>query len=120
MSLYPWRAGEVITAEKLRSGFQSGLVALAFSDSDRIDPPGPGNNYAQFADYVHVSSVDVVFDVPFTTIPVIQLTARTGFPGVFIEVSYTDVTTQGFTIVGMRRSTATTNIDWLAIGEPDL
>lgn len=117
MSLYPWRAGEVITAEKLRSGFQSGLVALTFSEADRVEPTG---NYSHFASFIYVNSVAVVFDVPFTSIPIIQLTPRTGFPGVFIEAAYTDVTTQGFTIVGARRTTATTNIDWLAIGEPDL
>ena len=118
MTLYPWRAGEVITAEKLRSGFQSGVVGIAATE--QIDPPGPGNNYAQFASYILVGEVDVTFDVPFVNVPIIQITPRTAYPGVLIEATYTNVTPTGFTICVARRSSATTNIDWLAIGQPDL
>lgn len=118
MSMYPWRAGEAITAEKLTAGMQRGLVAVALTE--QIEPPGPGNNYAHFAAAIYLGSAAVVFDVPFTEIPTIQLTPRTGFPGVFIEAAYTDVTPTGFTISVARRSAATTNIDWTAIGRPAL
>lgn len=119
MSMYPWRAGEVITAEKLVSGIQYGVVAVEFDEQDN-KVENTTSNYQHFASFIYVSSVDVVFDVPFVEVPIIQITPRTAYAGIFIEATYTNVTPTGFTISAARRTFASTNIDWLAIGRPAL
>lgn len=116
MSMYPWRAGEVITAEKLTAGMQRGLVAI--TPSEEVEPTGGNNN--QWAASYRRGSERVTFDVPFTETPTIQVTARTNSPGVLIEASYTDVTTTGVTIFVARGNTTATNVDWVAIGRPAL
>lgn len=107
MSMYPWRAGEVITAEKLTAGMQYGLVSI--TPGAVID----GTTYRR-------GSAVVTFDVPFVDVPTIQVTARTSTPGVLIEASYTDVTPTSVTIMIARETTFSTNVDWLAIGRPAL
>lgn len=115
MSMYPWRAGEVITAEKLVSGMQYGLVNIA-GDTE-VSPTGSS---AHFAGSYWRGEANIVFDIPFLDIPTIQVTARTGFPAIFIEASYTNVTPTGMTVVVARGNTTATNVDWLAIGRPAL
>ena len=105
MSMYPWRAGEAITAEKLTAGMQYGLVS--------ITPTTAVSTY-------HRGEAHIVFDVPFLEIPTIQVTARTAVPGVLLEASYTDVTLTGVTIMIARETQTNTNVDWLAIGRPAL
>lgn len=112
MSLYQWRAGEIITAEKLRSGVQFGLENVTPDIS--VGSGALGSSYYR-------GRADITFDVPFAEIPTIQVTARTSVPGgTFIEATYTDVSTDGFTIVIARSNETSTNVDWLAIGRPDL
>ena len=111
MSMYPWRAGEIITAHKLRSGVQYGLVAITPDTPVSAGPVLAG-------DYLR-GTARITFDVPFAGVPSIQVTARTSVPGgTFLEASYTDVSTTGFTIVIARSTDTTTNVDWLAIGVP--
>lgn len=113
MSMYPWRAGEIITAHKLRSGVQYGLVS--------ITPDTPVGAGSLFADGYLRGTAHITFDVPFAGVPTIQVTARTSVPGgTFLEATYTDVSTTGFTIVIARATDTATNVDWLAIGEPAL
>ena len=116
MSMYPWRAGEVITAEKLTAGMQRGLVTITLTDEIQ----NTGNNNNQWANTYWRGSVTVTFDVPFLEVPTIQVTARTNSPGVLLEASYTDVTTTGVTIFAARGNTTATNVDWTAIGRPAL
>lgn len=112
MSLYPWRAGEIITAQKLRAGVQYGL--------ERITPDDPIGAGALAEDYWR-GYANITFDVPFLEIPTVQITARTSVPGgTFIEATYTDVSVTGFQIVIARHTETATNVDWLAIGRPDL
>lgn len=113
MSLYPWRAGEKITAEKLVSGVQWGLENIVATESVGSGPLFSSSYLRGFA--------DIVFDVPYESIPTIQVTARTSVPGgTFVEATYTSVTTTGFTIVTARSNDTATNVDWLAIGRPAL
>ena len=116
MSMYPWRAGEVITAEKLTAGMQYGLVLI--TPNEEVQPTGGNNN--QWAASYFRGTARIEFDVPFTDIPTIQVTARTNSPGVLLEASYTEVTTTGVTICIARGNTTATNTDWLAIGRPAL
>lgn len=116
MSMYPWRAGEVITAEKLTAGMQHGVVSVSLTEE--IQNTGGNNN--QWANTYWRGSARVEFDVPFLEIPTIQVTPRTNSPGVLLEASYTDVTLTGVTICAARGNTTATNVDWLAIGRPDL
>ncbi|USY19733.1 H-type lectin domain-containing protein [Nocardiopsis exhalans] len=116
MSMYPWRAGEVITAERLTAGMQRGMVAVELTEE--IENTGSNNN--QWANTYRRGSVRVTFDVPFAEVPTIQVTPRTNSPGVFLEASYTDVSTTGVTIFAARGNTTATNVDWLAIGRPAL
>src|SRR5690625_1063049 len=113
MSLYPWRAGEVITAEKLSSGVQWGLA--------NVVPDTPVGSGSLFSSDYFRGFFEVTFDVPFAEIPSIQVTARTSVPGgTLVEASYTDVTTTGMTIVIARSNQTATNVDWLVIGQPAL
>lgn len=114
--MYPWRAGETITAEKLTAGMQRGLVSITPS----VEVPNTGGNNNQWANTYWRGLQTVTFDVPFAEIPTIQVTARTNSPGVMLECSYTDVTTTGVTIFAARGNTTTTNVDWTAIGRPAL
>lgn len=116
MSMYPWRAGEIITAEKLTAGMQRGLVNI--TPSQEIQNSGGTNN--QWANTYYRGSETIVFDVPFAEIPTIQVTARTNSPGVVLEASYTEVTTTGVVIFIARGNQTSTNVDWTAIGRPDL
>lgn len=115
MSMYPWRAGEVITAEKLTAGMQYGLVSILPED-----PVNPTGNSQQYANGYFRGQAHITFDVPFVDIPTIQVTARTSVPGGLIEASYTDVTPTGVTIMIARGNSFSTNVDWLAIGRPAL
>lgn len=116
MSMYPWRAGEVITAEKLTAGMQYGLVNI--TPNVEIQPTGGNNN--QWSNSYYRGSAVIVFDVPFLEVPTIQVTARTNSPGVLLEASYTDVTPTQVTIFVARGNQTATNTDWLAIGRPAL
>lgn len=113
MSMYPWRAGEIITAHKLRSGVQYGLVNV--TPDEEVEATGPDSHFA--SDFYR-GEEQITFDVPFAAIPTIQVTARTAVPGRVIVASYTNVTTTGMTVMLARGNTTSTNVDWLAIGEP--
>lgn len=115
MSLYQWRAGEIITAEKLRAGVQFGLVNITPDDS--VNNTGANSI---FADGYYRGSATIEFDVPFEEIPTIQVTARTSVPGLLVTASYTSVSTTGMTVMIARGNETSTNVDWLAIGRPDL
>lgn len=115
MSMYPWRAGEVITAEKLTAGMQYGLVLI--TPDEEVQPTGSSSHWS--GSYYR-GTARITFDVPFVDIPTIQVTARTAAPGVLIEASYTEVTTTGVTIMVARGNQTATNTDWLAIGRPAL
>lgn len=115
MSMYPWRAGEVITAEKLTAGMQYGLVSI--SATEQVNNTGDNRIWAN--PYFR-GSVQIVFDVPFLEVPTIQVTPRTSVPGLLVEASYTNVTPTGVTITIARGNDTATNVDWLAIGRPAL
>lgn len=113
MSMYPWKAGEIITAHKLRAGVQYGVAPVSFTEDDEQSTQLFNVNY-------HRGSTTVEFDVPFASPPTIQVTPRSTVPGdPLIEASYSSVTTTGFTIYVARRTDTTTNVDWLAIGVPE-
>lgn len=115
MSMYPWRAGEVITAQKLRAGVQHGLVNI--SATNEVNNTGVNNHWAN---PYYRGEAEVVFDVPFEEVPSIQVTARTSVPGLLIEATYTAVTTTGMTVMIARNNDTGTNVDWFAIGRPAL
>ncbi|MGW5876719.1 hypothetical protein ACWFMI_09260 [Nocardiopsis terrae] len=52
----------------------------------------------------------------FTGPPSIQLTGHSEVPGTLLEVSFTDWTADGFTVVIARRTTTKTRVAWLAVG----
>lgn len=114
MSMYPWKAGEIITAHKLRSGVQFGLINI--TPTEEVDNTGADSH---FAAPFYRGQEEIVFDVPFAEIPTIQVTARSAVPGRVITASYTNVTTTGVTVMLARGNQTSTNVDWLAIGVPE-
>lgn len=113
--MYPWRAGETITAEKLTAGIQRGSVGIVANTT--IQPSGSSSHFA--GAYLR-GSVDIVFDVPFAEVPTVSVTARTTVPGTVIEVAASNVTTTGMTVYSARNNVTNTVIDWMAIGRPAL
>lgn len=104
--MYLWRAGEIITADKLTPRILSGAEYMSF-------PTAVGDYYRG---EVHVAFPDGFF----TAEPQVLLTARTSVPGVFLEVSYQNKSVSGFTIHVARQTTTQTWVDWVAIQVPDL
>lgn len=72
MSMYPWRAGEIITAHKLRSGVQYGLVAITPDTPVSAGPVLAG-------DYLR-GTARITFDVPFAETAAWLMTMPLGSP----------------------------------------
>lgn len=104
--MHLWRAGEIITAAKLTPRILSGAEYMDF-------PTAVGN-------YFRGERAVTFPDGFFTVEPQVLLTARTGVPGVFLEVSYQSKSLTGFTIHVARQTQTQTWVDWVAIQVPNL
>lgn len=99
--MHLWRAGELITADKLTSRVLTGRETIEFTTS-------VGGYYR--------GSVTVVFpDGFFTATPAIVVTPDTSVPGVFLGAGVTADSKTGFTLTAARQNTVPTSINWLAI-----
>lgn len=114
MPVHNWRPGESITAARLRSGYASGQATIPFaSTTGRTTVPAAGSLYD--SDYYR-QSVDVSFPAgSFITAPVVTATAGGGVPGTVMELTVTNVTNTGFTIIGARQTDTNTSVWWIAI-----
>ena len=104
--MYMWRAGELITAEKLSPRILTGEVLLQF------DQP--------VSDYYRAEAAITFPSGFFTKAPTILVTARTTVPGTFITIGHAHKSVNGFTIYAARYTTVATWADWMAIQVPDL
>ncbi|MFJ9558042.1 hypothetical protein ACIRPH_29915 [Nocardiopsis sp. NPDC101807] len=109
--MHLWRAGEIITADKLTPRILSGAEYMDFPT------PVPSATNPQY----YRGERRVTFPNGFFTVePQVLTTARTNAPGVFLEVSYQSKSLTGFTIHVARQTVTQTWVDWVAIQVPDL
>jgi len=104
--MYMWKAGELITAEKLSPRILAGEVLLQFNQP--------------VSDYYRAEAAITFPQGFFTETPMVLLTPRTTVPGVFITVGYSAKSVNGFTIYAARYTTVATWIDWMAIQVPGM
>lgn len=103
--MYLWRAGEIITADKLTPRILSGAEYMSFPDA-------VGNYYR--------GAREISFpDGFFRTEPHLALSGRSGVPGVLMEVSYQSKSVNGFTLYAARQTQTETWVDWIAIEVPE-
>lgn len=112
--MHNWRPGESITAARLRSGYAAGQATIPFgSSTGRETVPAAGSVYD--SDYYR-QSVDITFPAgAFTTTPTVSATAGGGVPGTVMELTVTNVTNTGCTIMGARGTATNTSVWWIAI-----
>lgn len=112
--MHAWKPGETITAARLRSGYASGQTTIPFeSTTGRTTVDASGSLYD--GPYYR-QTVDVAFPAgAFTAPPVVTATAGGGVPGTVMELTITNVSTTGFTLVGARQTATNTNVWWIAI-----
>ncbi|MFJ6019776.1 hypothetical protein ACIQFP_10545 [Nocardiopsis alba] len=110
--MHLWRAGEIITAEKLSPKILAGDVLMQFTERIPSDPSQPLRYWR--------GTWEVTFpDGFFTEPPMLSLSPRTTVPGVFLTVSYTAKSVNGFTLCAARETTTQTWIDWTAMQVPN-
>ena len=104
--MYVWRAGGLITAEKLSPKILAGEVLIQFNQP--------------VSDYYRGEATITFPSGFFTETPMVLLTARTTVPGTFITVAYSAKSVNGFTIYAARYTTTATWVDWLALQVPGM
>lgn len=102
--MHLWKAGELITADKLTPRILAGDEFMTF-------PTAVGD---YFRGERRITFPQGFFKNP----PMLAITARTSVPGVFMEASYTAKSAEGFTLCAARSTTTETWIDWVAIEVP--
>lgn len=104
--MYMWKAGELITAEKLSPRILTGEVLIQFNEP--------------VSDYYRGTATITFPSGFFTETPMVLLTPRTTVPGTFITVGYSAKSVNGFTIYAARYTTVATWIDWMALQVPGM
>lgn len=104
--MYMWKAGELITAEKLSPRILAGEVLIQFNQP--------------VSDYFRGEATITFPEGFFTETPMVMLTPRTAVPGTFITVAYSAKSVRGFSIYAARYTTTATWIDWMAIQVPGM
>src|SRR5690606_28616095 len=100
-----WKAGEIITADKLTSRILTGAEYLSF-------PTAVSGYFRGEARVTFPSGF-------FRAEPQVLVTGRSGVPGVLMEVAYQSKSITGFTIHAARSTQTETWIDWVAIEVPE-
>lgn len=99
--MYQWKAGELITADKLSPKVLGGREYLEFTI--------PESDYWR-------ASVNVTFPAGyFTETPYVVVTPNTSVPGNFLGCGVLNTSKDGFVLYGARRGTTRTSVFWIAM-----
>ncbi len=108
--MHLWRAGEVITAEKLSPRALSGEELMTFPT--RV---AAADGWPAYWRGERIVTFPTGF---FTRPPMLALAARTAVPGIFLYASYTAKSANGFTLCTARVTQTETWVDWIAFEIP--
>lgn len=109
--MHLWKAGELITAEKLTPRILAGEELMNFPTV--VDPANGWPAYRRGERRVNFPTGF------FRTPPTLSITARTSVPGIMLTATYTAKSVTGFTLCAARVTTTETWIDWTATEVPD-